>query len=123
MRKTLAAALLFCAALPPHNLRAEPRTYESEYAISVLGLPVGTSRFRTTVGPDRYEMTGTLTARGLLAVFQPTSGSVSAVGRIAANDIEARNFTLNYVSGDDTQLTEIGFAQTATSPRRSTSRR
>ena len=110
MRRTLAAALLLCAALLPAKSLAETRTYVSEYAISVLGLPVGASRFETVIGADRYQLTGTLRARGLVALFQPTRGSVSVTGSITGNGIEAADFSLSYVSGDDRQLTEIGFA-------------
>lgn len=110
MRRTLVAALFLCAALHPGISRADTTVYRSEYAITVLGLPVGTSRFETEIGPDRYKMTGTMSAKGLLAMFQPTSGSVTVTGQIAADRIEARKFSLKYTSGDDKQLTEIGFA-------------
>ncbi|MAS06867.1 MAG: hypothetical protein CL534_19580 [Ahrensia sp.] len=111
MRRTLAAAFFLCAALHSAISHADTTVYRSDYAITVLGLPVGTSRFKTEIGPDRYTMTGTMSAKGLLAMFQPTSGSVTVTGRIAADRIDARTFTLNYTSGDDKQLTEIGFAK------------
>ncbi|WP_370322000.1 DUF3108 domain-containing protein [Oricola sp.] len=110
MRRTLAAALFLCAALHPGISNADTTVYRSEYAITVLGLPVGTSSFETEIGSDHFKMTGTMTARGLLALFQPTSGSVTVTGNIVADRIAAREFTLNYTSGDEKQRTEIGFA-------------
>lgn len=110
MRGTLAAAVLLCAALLPETTLAETRIYRSEYAISALGLPVGRSRFEAKIAPDAYEMSGTVEARGFLALFQPTTGSVSVNGHINGNRVEARAFALDYVSGDDKQRTEIGFS-------------
>lgn len=110
MRGALAAAVVSCAALLPDFSLAETRIYRSEYSISAFGLPIGRSTFEAKIAPDAYEMTGTLKARGLLALFQPTTGSVSVNGRIDADRVEARKFTLNYISGDETQRTEIAFS-------------
>ena len=60
MRRTLAAATILYAALYAQISVAETQTYRSEYNISALGLPIGVTRFETTISPDRYTLTGTL---------------------------------------------------------------
>ena len=51
-----AAAALACVK---STMAAE---FASEYSISVIGLNVGTSRFKTTINDNRYEITGSMRA-------------------------------------------------------------
>lgn len=110
MRKAIAALTILLCAPAVADAGAESRSYRSEYAVSALGIPVGVTSFETRFTPQSYELSGTLRARGLVALFQPTSGSLTATGRIGPGRIEARDFKLDYVSGSDKQHTEIGFS-------------
>lgn len=109
MHRIRSAILFLCAACPAGPALAETLTYHSEYAISALGLPVGKSSFETVISPDGYSIDGTLKARGLAALFQPTTGTVTIAGDIRDNELTATRFGLDYVSGKERQRTEIGF--------------
>ncbi|MFZ2099095.1 MAG: DUF3108 domain-containing protein [Oricola sp.] len=110
---TVAAAIFLVSILACLPSRAETRIYRAEYAVSALGLPVGMSRFETAITPRSYTLSGTLKARGLAALFAPTTGSLAAEGRIGRDRVEARTFSLDYVTGGRKQRTEIGFARGA----------
>ncbi|QKV20139.1 DUF3108 domain-containing protein [Oricola thermophila] len=113
MRMMVAATAFALSALSAFPAGAETRLYRAEYVVSALGLPVGVSKFESAITRKSYRLTGTLKARGLAALFQPTSGSLVAAGRVGGSGLAARRFTLDYVSGGSRQFTEIAFARGA----------
>ncbi|WP_425416854.1 DUF3108 domain-containing protein [Oricola indica] len=110
MRITTNALALLVPILCATAAHAETSVIHSRYAISALGLPVGVSKFETRISPGSYSMTGTLKASGLVALFKPTTGSMSVSGRFGRNGVQAERFALDYVSGGDRQTTDIGFS-------------
>ena len=110
MRSTAAATAILVFALAVTSAAAESYTYRSEYTLSALGFPIGATRIETTITPQSYRLSGSLRAKGLAALFQPTSGTLTATGRINGKGVEAKTFTIDYVTGGRKQFTEIGFA-------------
>lgn len=108
--RRIAALTILLGAPSIASAGAETRSYRSEYSVAALGIPIGVTSFETTITPQSYELNGTLRARGLIALFQPTSGSLTATGRIGHDRVEARDFRLDYISGNDKQHTEIDFS-------------
>ena len=109
MRRTLVALLSLSLALLARPAFAENGGHLAEYTLSALGLPIGRLRIETVIEPDSYAVKGTMNARGLLAVFQPTTASATITGKRRGDSIETTRFALNYVSDDEKQRTEIGF--------------
>ncbi|MDZ7822798.1 MAG: hypothetical protein U5K75_01295 [Ahrensia sp.] len=74
---TIGAALLSMMAAP--SLYAAD--YVSEYSVSVIGLPVGTIGFKTTINQGTYNLNGSMKASGIAALFSSTTGNIKITGQ------------------------------------------
>ncbi|WP_421856683.1 DUF3108 domain-containing protein [Oricola sp.] len=108
--RAIAAALIACMlVLPAGPAAAEPHSYVTDYTISALGLRIGKARFRATIGDDEYTMRGKVRSAGIVNLFAKITGTMNVTGKIGQQGADARDYRLNYVSGDDKQHTEIDF--------------
>lgn len=102
------AALLVAAG--PQAAVAAPSTVQSEYAVSLYGLTLAKSSFRSTITSSGYELDGTLRSAGLASVFDDTVGTVRVSGRFGAEMPRPDAYTVDYVSGKKKKNTRITFA-------------
>ncbi|TCD13755.1 DUF3108 domain-containing protein [Oricola cellulosilytica] len=109
MRVIGAASFLFVLASAPQPAAQEGVTHNSEYRVTALGLPVGTSAFQTAIAGDVYALKGSVNSSGLAQLFAPTSGTLKVSGRIGSGGVEANAFAMHYKTGKKRQRTAIGF--------------
>jgi hypothetical protein len=95
--RRLAATLLVLLAAAP-DARAAPESLETNYTISLIGLPVGRASFRTTLDGARYRVEGTLASAGLADLVSKTKGTSSVSGRVRAGRLLADRYRLAYTS-------------------------
>ncbi|KPB00867.1 DUF3108 domain-containing protein [Ahrensia marina] len=84
--------------------------FESEYAISVIGLNIGKSKFKTSIIDNRYKINGTLQASGVASIFTSTSGSLTATGSLGKDKVQPTAFDVKYKDGDKNKRTVLEFS-------------
>lgn len=88
---------------------AEPALYRGEFTLSFLGFTVARANFDSHVDERTYSIQGTISSAGLAALFDDTSGTLSAVGRFSEKAPRAELFRADYQSGGKATLVDIGF--------------
>lgn len=88
---------------------AAAEQYHSTYSVSVLGLKVASSSFRTTVDGDTVTIDGSLRSSGLARLFDDTRGNTSVTAKLRKSGVEPRDYDLRYVSGRQKKRTTIRF--------------
>ncbi|MDP3897609.1 MAG: DUF3108 domain-containing protein [Mesorhizobium sp.] len=89
---------------------AAPQSFRADYSISILGLNIARTTFRSTIEGDRFELTGSLSSSGIAKIFDNTKGTTSVNGRFGEALAKPDSYLLNYISGDKKKKTEITFA-------------
>lgn len=84
--------------------------FASEYAISIIGLNIGKSQFKTSINDNQYKIKGSLSASGVATLFTSTSGNLTAAGMLGNNKIVATAFDVKYKDGDKNKRTTLGFS-------------
>lgn len=102
----LSFAAAFCAAMPA--AKAE-QVFHSQYAVTLMGLPVARASFRSTIGDGRYEIAGSLSSAGVARLIDSTEGTTSVTGRVTDAGVSPREYRLDYTSDDERQRTAISF--------------
>jgi len=92
-----------------------PRHFQVDYAISMFGLDIGRSSFRSTISGDTFSVGGRLRSSGIARLFDSTEGTTSVTGRFEGSQPRPESFVLSYASGKKKQHTEIAFAGGAVS--------
>ena len=102
---------LAAAAAPVSAQALEgPRQFQVNYSISLYGLNIGRSAFRSTISGDTFSVDGTLQSSGVARIFDSTKGTTSVTGRFAGEQPRPDSFVLSYASGRKEQRTAIAFA-------------
>ena len=83
--------------------------FYAEYAISYLGLPVGSTTFRSSFKDDRFAMEGSMASAGLARIFDSTEASVKVGGAIGGKQPRPESYLLSYTSGDKQKSTRLVF--------------
>jgi hypothetical protein len=94
----------------PAKAPAGAQSFAADYAVSLYGLPIARSRFRTTISDDQFSIAGSLTSAGVAKLFDDTEGTMSASGRFSGEAVEPDAFLLSYTSGKKKQTTKIAFS-------------
>lgn len=103
----IAAALSACIAV---SQAAHAQEFASEYAISIFGLNVGKSKFRTTFSGNSYSISGTMRASGVARLLTSTTGSLTANGSLSSGSVTASAFDVRYKEGKTDKRTTISFS-------------
>jgi len=104
MRVLLAFIALLGAVLP-----AATQTLQTQYAITLIGLPVGRASFETRIEDGRYTVSGTLASAGLADLVSTTRGTSSVSGRIRGDRVEAERYRLDYTSDGRTWSADVRY--------------
>ena len=104
----LAATFLFASISYAGALDA-PQTYYSSYSATLLGLPVATSKFKTVIAGNKFNVEGKLRSAGLVRLFERTDGTMSARGSFGKSGPRSNAFALSYVSGKKASRSEVAF--------------
>jgi Protein of unknown function (DUF3108) len=111
MKNILAAAMFGpLLALTTGAPAAETRTFESEFSISLYGLPLARTSFTTTVGSKKFSIKGAVRSAGVGAIFDDTRGDIAVDGQVGGNGVRPGAYALTYVSGKKNKSTNIGFS-------------
>jgi len=105
----LLSLISFSAPVAAQALEA-PQSFQVDYSISILGLNVGRSTFKSTISGDTFSLTGTLASSGIAKIFDSTKGTTSVTGRFGEGVARADAYQLNYTSGDKKKRTAIAFS-------------
>lgn len=102
-------ALACAVSLSP--IAANAAQYKSEYSLTVLGFRVGKSAFDTNIGKNSYTINGSLSAAGVVRLFDSTSGTLTAKGRFSKKGVTAQSFDVRYKEGKESKRTTISFSK------------
>ncbi|MCB1427182.1 MAG: DUF3108 domain-containing protein [Zhengella sp.] len=105
------AALAAALAVMPAGADAldAGQTFVTEYAFSLLGLPLGVSHFESSVQGDRFTVEGTVRSAGLARLFDSTVAQSRVEGRLTGDGLAPETYAMSYVSGDRKRSTELTF--------------
>lgn len=106
---TMAAALLLSASLAGGPALAGDVAHDTEYSISLAGLPIARARFHTELESRRYTISGTLESAGLADIFARTNGRTTVSGRVEADRLRAEDYSVRYQSGSKTRAIDVTF--------------
>lgn len=102
---------LVSLAVPAVVTAAEAQqSFHVDYSVSILGLNVGRSSFKSTIDGDSFRLNGSLASSGIAKIFDTTQGTTTVSGRFAAASPLPDSYLLNYTSGKKKKRTEIAFA-------------
>jgi len=108
--KTLAALALAGLALPASA--QERQSFRVDYSVSILGLNIARSTFTSTIGPNDFQLKGTLASSGIAKIFDSTQGTMDVKGALGPG-VQADVYLLNYTSGDKKKSTSVSFSNGA----------
>src|SRR6218665_1471664 len=74
-------------------------THNTDYSISLAGLPIAKASFHTALNDKRYTISGTMNSAGLVDIFAKTSGETSVSGVIGRDQLSASEYRVRYQSG------------------------
>lgn len=89
---------------------AGAQTFQGEYTVSFLGLPVARSTFVSTFAGDRVSVEGNLSSAGVAKLVDSTVGSSHFSGRLSRDGVVPSSFRTTYKSGRKTKSTSISFS-------------
>lgn len=100
MRTTLALLAMMATGLAgaaPSS--AQTRSFQADYMVTFLGLPIGSASFASTYTRDSFRIDGTLRSRGIASLFDNTSGTTRAEGSIGRDGLKPSAFSITYAQG------------------------
>ena len=108
MVRTMSAALLTLLAVAGSASAAQ--TFQTDYSITLMGIPVGKASFTSVIGDDDFRIDGSLASAGVARLFDSTQGTTSVSGGLSQTGTAPRSYDLNYRSDKKTQRTAIRFS-------------
>src|SRR5690606_29999759 len=104
-----AALLAMLTTLAP-GAAARAGTFQGDYTVSYLGLTVVKASFVSRYDGDTYAVDGRVAAAGLARLFDDTSGTLRATGRVSGRRVVPQSFRADYTSGKKASLLDIRFS-------------
>jgi hypothetical protein len=86
------------------------QAFHGDYTVSFLGLSVARASFDSRYDGDRYKIDGSVSAAGLARLFDDTTGTLTATGRLSGGRTEPIAFRADYTSGKKKSMVDIRFA-------------
>lgn len=103
-------ALFAVLAVLAPGAAAHAGGFHGEYTVSYLGLTVVRASFDSQYGGDTYSIDGRVAAAGLARLFDDTTGTLKATGRVIGRRVVPQSFRADYTSGKKASMLDIGFA-------------
>jgi hypothetical protein len=98
----------FCAAGSATDCSAH--SLRSEYAVSVLGLPVGRAQLRAEFGDGRYSIRFSGKVKGLARLFSDAEASARASGTESPARLQPSSYTHSVTEDDKTETVRLSFS-------------
>ena len=108
MVRTMSAAFLSLLAIAGSANAAQ--TFQTDYSITLMGIPVGKASFTSVIGNETFRIEGSLASAGMARLFDSTQGTTSVSGALSQTGTTPRSYDLNYRSDKKTQRTAIRFS-------------
>ena len=110
LRIGVSALLAFAAAtFSTGYAEADDVVHQTDYSISLAGLPIARASFQTELKADRYTISGTMNSAGLADIFAQTSGRTSVSGVIGRDRLSASEYSVRYQSGKKGRAIDVRF--------------
>jgi hypothetical protein len=109
-RRPILIALLAASYAMAGPTEAKPALYRGEYSLSFLGFTVARAMFDSRIDERSYTVEGSVASAGLAALFDDTSGKISASGRFSGGTTRPELFRADYLSGKKPTIVDIRFA-------------
>ena len=106
----IAPAIAFIAALSASAPALSAQTFSTDYSVTLLGIPIATASFRSTIDNDRFRIDGSLASSGVARLFDQTNGTTSVAGGLSQTGTVPSSYDLDYVSDKKRQRTAIRFS-------------
>lgn len=84
-------------------------THNTDYSISLAGLPIARASFHTQLKANRYTISGTMNSAGLADIFAQTSGETSVSGVVGRDRLSASEYRVRYQSGKKGRAIDVQF--------------
>ncbi|MBP1858923.1 DUF3108 domain-containing protein [Rhizobium herbae] len=84
-------------------------THNTDYSISLAGLPIARASFHTELNADRYTISGTMNSAGLADIFAETSGQTSVSGVVGRDRLSASEYRVRYQTGKKGRAIDVQF--------------
>lgn len=97
------------AAAPAHA----SQTFDTDYSVTLIGIPIATASFRSTIDGDRFRIEGSLASSGVARLFERTNGTTSVSGNLSGTGTIPQTYDLDYTSDRKRQRTAIRFSNGA----------
>lgn len=92
------------------SVSAAELQHQTDYSISLAGLPIAKASFHTELDADRYRISGTLKSAGIADILSSTSGQTSVSGTVGRDRLNASEYTMNYKSGKKGRAIDVQFS-------------
>jgi hypothetical protein len=110
LRVGLAAlAVLSLATVPSTAARPANVEHDTDYTISLAGLPIARASFHTVMDDKRYTISGSLTSAGLADILSNTTGRTSVSGTVEDDKLSATDYSVRYKTGKKTRAIDVAF--------------
>lgn len=83
--------------------------HNTDYNISLAGLPIAKASFHTEFKADRYTISGTMNSAGLADIFAQTSGQTSVSGVVGRDRLSASEYRVRYQTGKKGRAIAVQF--------------
>lgn len=110
MRSSASMIVLAALWLAGPGSAATARTLETEYSLSVRGLPVGTAELKADFQDGRYTIGISTRTSGLIRIFSDGNGSAEAIGRADADGLRPAEYGHRWTEEGDTESVHVEFA-------------
>jgi hypothetical protein len=111
MRRRLSGALAALAALM--SFAASAQTLRATYAISLLGLPIGTGFVRAEITPTSYSVDGRAKLNALASLVSNSRGASTGHGAIVERRISPATFATTAASSSSTRTIRMAMKDNA----------
>jgi hypothetical protein len=110
MQTATARILLATAALAFAAPAAHAESFRVDYSVSLYGLNIAHSSFRSQIDGNSFQINGRLASAGIAKIFDSTKGTASVSGGFGTDTASANRYLINYTSGKKKKKTEVSFS-------------
>jgi hypothetical protein len=104
-RILVAISAFVCAASAAHA-----ESFRVDYSVSLYGLNIAQSSFKSRIEGDSFQINGQLSSAGIAKMFDSTKGTASVSGGFGPDTASADRYLVNYTSGKKKKKTEVAFS-------------
>ncbi|NTG42479.1 DUF3108 domain-containing protein [Rhizobium rhizogenes] len=103
---------LFVSALVasmPLSASADPVRHETQYRVSLAGLPIARADFKTEVKDKQFTIRGDITSSGLADLVTSIDARTDVTGVVGDSRLQATHYTLYYKSGKRERTYDVAY--------------